>query len=147
MTFRDLLRDTFHTLAAHKLRTALTMFGITWGIISITLMVAAGEGLRVGQARVAQNFGKDVMIVNAWRTSMQAGGIYRLYDFPNAFAFHNPAASIKTQENLDARISAQFRMTQGLSLVGRARYRETVSNDTRIEYERWEFILGVLWQH
>ncbi len=48
MSFRDLLADTFHTLAAHKRRTALTMFGITWGIVSITLMVAAGEGLRVG---------------------------------------------------------------------------------------------------
>jgi putative ABC transport system permease protein len=74
MTFSDLVRDTITTLRAHKLRTALTMFGIAWGIVSITLMVAAGEGLRVGQARVAQNFGKDVMIVNAGRTSMQAGG-------------------------------------------------------------------------
>ena len=51
MAFRDLLRDTLRTLSAHKLRTALTMFGIAWGIISITLMVAAGEGLRVGQAQ------------------------------------------------------------------------------------------------
>ena len=45
MTFRDLLRDTIATLLAHKRRTLLTMFGIAWGIISITLMVAAGEGL------------------------------------------------------------------------------------------------------
>ncbi len=81
------------------------------------------------------------------RFSMQAAGVYRLYDYDNAFAFHNPAASIKTQENLDARISAQFRMTRGLSLVGRARYRETESNDIRIQYERWEYILGILWQH
>jgi len=75
MSFSDLVRDTITTLRAHKLRTALTMFGIAWGIVSITLMVAAGEGLRVGQARVAQNFGKDVMIVNAGRTSLQAGGM------------------------------------------------------------------------
>jgi putative ABC transport system permease protein len=74
MTFGDLLRDTLRTLAAHKLRTALTMFGIAWGIISITLMVAAGEGLRVGQAKVAEQFGKDIMIVFAGRTSLQAGG-------------------------------------------------------------------------
>src|SRR5437667_8358109 len=74
MLLRDLLRDTVHTLSAHKLRTALTMFGIAWGIVSITLMVAAGEGLRVGQARVAQQFGKDIMIVFAGRTSLQAGG-------------------------------------------------------------------------
>jgi putative ABC transport system permease protein len=38
-------------------------------------MVAAGEGLRVGQAKVAQNFSRDVMIVFAGRTSLQAGGL------------------------------------------------------------------------
>jgi len=74
MVFGDVVRDTFRTLATHKLRTALTMFGIAWGIISITLMVAAGEGLRVGQAKVAEQFGKDIMIVFAGRTSLQAGG-------------------------------------------------------------------------
>lgn len=75
MGWSDLLRDTLRTLFAHKLRTLLTMFGIAWGIVSITLMVAAGEGLRVGQARVAQSFSKDVMIVFAGRTSLQAGGL------------------------------------------------------------------------
>jgi putative ABC transport system permease protein len=75
MVWSDLLRDTLRTLAQHRLRTFLTMFGIAWGIVSITLMVAAGEGLRVGQAKVAENFGKDVMIVFAGRTSLQAGGL------------------------------------------------------------------------
>jgi putative ABC transport system permease protein len=75
MSFHDLLLDTLRTLWSHKLRTFLTMFGIAWGIISITLMVAAGEGLRVGQQRVAESFAKDVMIVFAGRTSMQAGGL------------------------------------------------------------------------
>ena len=74
MVLRDLFRDVFQTLWAHKLRTALTMFGIAWGVISIVLMVAAGEGLRVGQAKVSQNFGRDLMIIFAGRTSLQAGG-------------------------------------------------------------------------
>src|SRR3989442_5725135 len=74
MVFRDLFADTVRTLWSHKLRTFLSMFGIAWGIISITLMVAAGEGLRVGQERVAENFAKDVMLVFNGRTSMQAGG-------------------------------------------------------------------------
>jgi putative ABC transport system permease protein len=73
--FKDLLRDTFRTLWAHKLRTVLTMFGIAWGIVSITLMIAAGEGLRVGQRRVAEGFGKNIMIVWAGKTSMDAGGM------------------------------------------------------------------------
>jgi putative ABC transport system permease protein len=50
------------------------MFGIAWGIVSIVLMVGAGEGLRVGQAKVAETLGRDVMIVFHGRTSLQAGG-------------------------------------------------------------------------
>lgn len=75
MVLRDLFVDVYRTLVAHKLRTALTMFGIIWGIVSIVLMVAAGEGLRVGQAKVASQFGKDIMIVFGGRTSLQAGGL------------------------------------------------------------------------
>lgn len=74
MVLRDLIGDVFRTLWAHKLRTFLTMFGIAWGIVSIVLMVGAGEGLRVGQAKVAATLGKDVMIVFHGRTSLQAGG-------------------------------------------------------------------------
>lgn len=75
MSIKDLLVDTIRTLWAHKLRTGLTMFGIAWGIISITLMVGAGEGLRAGQAKVASQFGKNIMIIFSGRTSMQAGGM------------------------------------------------------------------------
>jgi putative ABC transport system permease protein len=74
MSFRDLIFDTLATLWAHKRRTLLTMFGIAWGIISITVMVGAGEGLGAGLQKNQETFGKDVMIVFAGRTSMQAGG-------------------------------------------------------------------------
>jgi putative ABC transport system permease protein len=50
------------------------MFGIAWGIVSIVLMVAAGEGLRKGQEDQAKTLGKDVMIVFHGRTSLQVGG-------------------------------------------------------------------------
>src|ERR1700730_15600416 len=73
VSFTDLLRETLATLWAHKRRTLLTMFGIAWGIISITVMIAAGEGLGDGIQKTQQTFGKDVMIVLAGRTSMQAG--------------------------------------------------------------------------
>ncbi len=74
MVLRDLIGDVFRTLWAHKLRTFLTMFGIAWGIVSIVLMVAAGEGLRKGQEIHARNLGKDILIVFHGRTSLQAGG-------------------------------------------------------------------------
>jgi len=74
MVLSDLIGDVLRTLWSHKLRAFLTMFGIAWGIVSIVLMVAAGEGLRVGQAKVAETLGKDVMIVFHAKTSLQAGG-------------------------------------------------------------------------
>src|SRR6202011_3468683 len=74
MVLRDLIGDVLRTLWAHKLRTFLTMFGIAWGIVSIVLMVAAGEGLRKGQEEQTKTLGKDIMIVFHGRTSLQAGG-------------------------------------------------------------------------
>jgi putative ABC transport system permease protein len=74
MTFRDLLRDTIQTLMAHRLRTGLTMFGLAWGVVSITLMTAAGDGLREGQAQMQKQFGENLLLVFPGRTSMQAGG-------------------------------------------------------------------------
>jgi putative ABC transport system permease protein len=76
MTLRDLISDVLRTLWSHKLRAFLTMFGIAWGIVSIVLMVAAGEGLRKGQEDQTRNLGKDVMIVFHGRTSLQAGGTH-----------------------------------------------------------------------
>src|SRR5258708_4794431 len=76
MSLRDLIGDVLRTLWAHKLRAFLTMFGIAWGIVSIVLMVAAGEGLRKGQEDQARNLGKDVMIVFHGRTTLQAGGTH-----------------------------------------------------------------------
>jgi putative ABC transport system permease protein len=74
MVLRDLISDVFRTLWSHKLRTFLTMFGIAWGIVSIVLMVAAGEGLRKGQEEQTRTLGKDIMIIFHGRTSLQAGG-------------------------------------------------------------------------
>jgi len=74
MVLRDLIGDVVRTLWAHKLRTFLTMFGIAWGIVSIVLMVAAGEGLRKGQEEQSRTLGKDILIVFHGRTSLQVGG-------------------------------------------------------------------------
>jgi putative ABC transport system permease protein len=74
VSISDLLKDTYQTLTAHKLRTGLTMFGLAWGIVSITLMTAAGDGFREGQRQVAEKFGDSIVIVWPGRTSLQAGG-------------------------------------------------------------------------
>ena len=71
---------------------------------------------------------------------------YRLYDYPNAFAFHEQTAGRKTQESLDVWVEASYRITRNLSLVAEAVHREVVSNDIRIQYDRTQYLIGVRWE-
>jgi hypothetical protein len=90
--------------------------------------------------------GAEVHWSPSHRFSIEADTTYYLYDYPNAFAFHNQTLARKTQETVTAGVVATFRMTQHLSLVAEARYRETESNDIRIQYGRNQYSLGVRWQ-
>ncbi len=80
------------------------------------------------------------------RFDIVASGEYRLYDYPNAFAFHNELAGPKTQESAHYSLIVTYRITPGLSIVGEGRYWDTISNDTRIQYERNQYALSVRWE-
>jgi putative ABC transport system permease protein len=70
----ELLRLTWSNLAANKLRSFLTMFGIMWGVISIVVLSAVGEGFQRGNQYVLEELGKNIVIIRNGRTAMQAGG-------------------------------------------------------------------------
>ena len=74
MNLGELLRQSFTTFRAHKMRIFLTMFGIVWGIASVILLVGLGRGFSVDQKRRMQSLGKDLVIVWGGRTSSQIGG-------------------------------------------------------------------------
>ena len=66
--------QSIQNLRANKLRSLLTMFGILWGMISVVVLSATGEGFRRGNDKVLRELGKNIAIVWGGRTSMQAGG-------------------------------------------------------------------------
>jgi putative ABC transport system permease protein len=70
----EVLRQTVASIAAHKLRSFLTMFGITWGITSVILLVGLGKGFSRDQKERLKTIGVDLAIVWGGRTSAQAGG-------------------------------------------------------------------------
>src|SRR5688572_21225383 len=71
---RDALAQVVANLRANKLRSFLTMFGILWGVISVIVLSATGEGFQRGNQYVLDELGKNVVIVWGDRTTMQAGG-------------------------------------------------------------------------
>ena len=71
---REALNQSIENLRTNKLRSFLTMFGIMWGVISIVMLSAMGEGFQRGNQAVLEELGKNIVIVRNGRTSTQAGG-------------------------------------------------------------------------
>ncbi len=71
---RELIAQTISNLAANKLRSFLTMFGIIWGVISIVVLSAVATGFQRGNLSVLRELGKNIVIIRNGRTSTQAGG-------------------------------------------------------------------------
>jgi putative ABC transport system permease protein len=60
-------------LAAHKLRTSLSVIGMVVGIASVILMVAAGRGAQKQILDRIRSMGTNLIVVNAGRTQIIAG--------------------------------------------------------------------------
>jgi putative ABC transport system permease protein len=58
----DIFAQVFRSIAANKLRSFLTMFGIAWGVASLLLLIGLGEGFRSGQRRGLAQLGQDVIM-------------------------------------------------------------------------------------
>ena len=89
----------------------------------------------------------EIQFTPGTRFRLEARTLYRLFDYPRAFAFHNPIANRKTREDIHSVVTLSYRMTRGLSIVAEGQYREVAANDTRLQYERTQFMIGVRWQH
>jgi putative ABC transport system permease protein len=71
---REVITQVLQNLRANKLRSFLTMFAILWGVISVVVLSATGEGFQRGNQHVLEELGRNVGIIWGGRTSLQAGG-------------------------------------------------------------------------
>lgn len=69
----DNLQEILVTIRKNKLRTALTAFGIFWGILMLILLLGAGAGLENGASK---NFGSDDR-TSIWINANQTAVPYR----------------------------------------------------------------------
>ena len=69
--FMQLLRDIW----SQKLRTFLTAFGIVWGTVAVSLLLAFGEGLHLSQTKKFAGLGDRIVIAWPSRTSLPFEGL------------------------------------------------------------------------
>jgi putative ABC transport system permease protein len=71
---RQLVLDAWSALSRRKVRSILTMSGIVWGIVAVTLLIAYGSGFRGVLVHAFEAFGKTTVICWPGQTSEQPGG-------------------------------------------------------------------------
>src|SRR5436305_15158481 len=71
---RDLLREAYGAMRHNRRRAVLTMLGMAWGIATVVMLLAYGNGFGQACANIFANFGTKLVIVVPGQTSMQAGG-------------------------------------------------------------------------
>lgn len=110
---REIFAQVFSNLRANKLRSFLTMFGILWGVISVVILSATGEGFQRGNTHVLEELGKNIAIVWGSRTSMQAGGqragrqIFLTVDDADALARESPLIAVVSPEILKGGVNVK----------------------------------------
>src|SRR3954447_17243052 len=72
---KEIVREACFGLYHHRFRAALSMLGISWGIISVVVLLAYGEGFRAAlDAGFKGAYSDGTVIVFPGQTSLQAGG-------------------------------------------------------------------------
>ena len=72
MHIGNALRQLARDLKSQKLRTFLTTFGIVWGTVAVSLLLAFGDGLHRRQVKSMAGLGDRIVIAWPMRTSMPA---------------------------------------------------------------------------
>ncbi len=73
MDLRDAFHQSVNDLRQNRLRSALTMFGIAWGIASVVFLVAVVAGFAEGERKRFETLGRDLMIFWGGRAGLASG--------------------------------------------------------------------------
>ncbi len=71
---RDLLQQAFGAMRHDLRKTLLTMAGMAWGIATVVLLLAYGDGFGTAIENIFKAFGANAVGIFPGRTSQQAGG-------------------------------------------------------------------------
>ena len=72
---KDVFSEAYGSLRYNRLRSALTMLGMSWGIATVVLLLAYGTGFSTAIVNIFRSYASmEAMGITGGRTSMQAGG-------------------------------------------------------------------------
>ena len=110
--FTEIFKEAWSALGRNPVRSLLTMTGIAWGIVAVTLLLSYGSGFRSVLMYTFEVFGKGAVVCWPGTTSDQAGGERA----GKAVHFEQEDADwVKAQSPLIKRVTLETVRFQGIS--------------------------------
>jgi putative ABC transport system permease protein len=108
----EVFKEAWTALGRNRVRSLLTMTGISWGIVAVTLLLSYGSGFRSVLLYTFEVFGKGAVVCWPGTTSEQAGG--ERAGKPVRFE-QEDADWVKAQSPLVKRVTAETVKFRGIS--------------------------------
>jgi putative ABC transport system permease protein len=105
MSSLSIAREFLADLKRQKLRSALTILGITWGTVAVVVLLAFGTGLAVQMTKNARGIGENVVILTPGRTTISYEG------FPKGRGItleEQDVAALRQEVSSIARLSPEY---------------------------------------
>ena len=109
---KEIFKECWAALGRNPVRSLLTMTGISWGIVAVTLLLSYGSGFRSVLMYTFEVFGKGAVVCWPGTTSEQAGG--ERAGKPVRFEAED-AEWVKAQSPLIRRVTRETVRFQGIS--------------------------------
>ena len=100
MSWFEYLRVALESVAQNKVRSFLTMIGVTIGVLAVILLVALGEGAQAYVAKEFADMGTNLLIITPGKQETSGmmpvvGGSFRKLSYENAKELQRTAVGIK----------------------------------------------------
>ena len=81
--FRESLQSAFRTVILNKLRTFLSLLGVTIGIFSIVSVFSVLDSMKANMKKTLDSFGTDVVVVEKWPWAPEEGTEFAWWEYLN----------------------------------------------------------------
>src|SRR5437868_929468 len=144
MFMKELISQGWQALLRSRLRSTLTMLGIVWGLASVVLLLAYGQGLGGSVLHAFLNMGNNVIVLWPGQTSLQAGGQRAgkkvEYEYADVEAIRDEVPIIRA---VSAESSTSFGYKIGTRVVSiQTRGRTPVWTDAQTHFKRRPLLHG-----
>ncbi len=69
----EIIKEVYSSISQHKLRSLLTGFGITWGMLILIILLGAGNGFRSGILNMFSGYASNsIWVTGHWTSEASA---------------------------------------------------------------------------